>query len=148
MTRYGRVVPVDPEPGPLTPKPIGLVGLGGAVGTALRYALSRWLPTGGGFPWGTLLANLLGALILGVLLEVLARQGSDAGRRRRARLLIGTGFCGGLTTYSTFAVEADLLIRAHRDGLAATYAVVSIVAGVAVVGLGIAVAARIHRRPA
>jgi CrcB protein len=142
------VVPVDPEPGPLTPTLIALVGLGGAVGTALRYAISRWLPTGSGFPWATLVANLVGAVVLGVLLELLTRRGSDTGVRRRARLLLGTGFCGGLTTYSTLAVETDLLVRAHRDGLAATYAVVSVVAGAVAAGVGIAVAARTHRRRA
>jgi CrcB protein len=137
---------VDPEPGPLTPQLVVLVGLGGIVGTAARYGLARWLPTGTGFPWGTLLANLVGALILGALLESLSRRGPDAGRLRQLRLLVGTGFCGGLTTYSTLAVESDLLIRAHRDGLAATYALVSVVAGVAVVATGIAIASRLHQR--
>jgi CrcB protein len=63
-------------------------------------------------------------------------------------LLVGTGFCGGLTTYSTLAVEADLLIRSHRDGLAAGYVVVSVVAGLAVAAVGIALSARLHRRVA
>jgi CrcB protein len=95
-----------------------------------------------------LLVNLVGALVLGVLLEALSRQGPDTGWRRRTRLLVGTGFCGGLTTYSTLAVEADLLIRSHRDGLAAGYVVVSVVAGLAVAAVGIALSARLHRRVA
>jgi CrcB protein len=138
-------VPVDPEPGPLAPHLVGLVAVGGALGTAARYGLEKWLPAGSGFPWGTLLANLVGALVLGVLIELLTRRGSDIGRRRRLRLLVGTGFCGGLTTYSTLAVEADLLIRAHRSGLALGYAVLSIIAGVAVAAIGIAIGARIGR---
>ena len=140
-------LPADPDPGPLAPSLIALVGIGGAVGTAARYGLAQWLPAGSGFPRGTLIANLVGALVLGVLLEALARGGPDVGARRRARLLLGTGFCGGLTTYSTLAVETDLLIRAHRDALAAGYALASIIAGVAVAAIGIAVAARVHRRP-
>jgi CrcB protein len=139
-------LPLDPDAGPLAPLYITLVGVGGAVGTAARYALSQWLPAGTGLPRGTLIANLAGAVILGILLEALARGGPDLGLRRRTRLLVGVGFCGGLTTYSTLAVETDLLIRGHRDALAAEYAIASIVAGVAFAAIGIAVAARAHRR--
>jgi CrcB protein len=139
----------DPDSGPLTAILIGLVGIGGVLGTSLRYALgTRWLPAGTGFPRGTFIANLVGALMLGVLLETLARRGSDTGGRRRIRLLVGTGFCGGFTTYSTLALETDLLMRAHRDGLAVTYAIASIVAGAVLAGLGIALSSRLHRRPA
>jgi fluoride exporter len=140
-------LPLDPEPGPLRSRLFVLVGLGGAVGTAARYGLARWFPAGAGFPRGTLAANLIAAVVLGVLLETLARRGPDAGTLQRLRLLIGAGFCGGLSTYSTLAVETDLLVRAHRDGLAATYAIVTVIAGVAMAGLGIALAARLHRQP-
>jgi CrcB protein len=138
--------PVDPEPGPLDGKLIGLVGIGGAVGTGIRYGLTQWLPTTHGWPWPTLTANLIGTFILGALLALLA-EALDGHPARRARLLIGTGFCGGLTTYSTLVVEADLLVRAHRFGLATTYAVVSLVAGLAVAGLGIAMTTLARRRP-
>jgi CrcB protein len=135
-------LPDDPDEGPLSAQLIGLVGIGGALGTAVRYDLERWLPANTGLPRGTLIANLAGALILGVLLEALARGGPDLGTRRRVRLLLGTGFCGGLTTYSTLAVESDLLIRAHRDALAAGYAVGSILVGIALAGVGVALASR------
>jgi CrcB protein len=138
-------VSVDPEPGPLASRLVGLVAVGGALGTGARYGIEQWLPAGSGFPWGTLLANLLGALVLGVLIEMLTRRGSDTGRRRQMRLLVGTGFCGGLTTYSTLAVETDLLIRSHRTGLAVGYALVSVVAGIVVAAIGIAVATRMDR---
>jgi CrcB protein len=139
-------LPLDPDLGPLSPLLVSLVGVGGAIGTAARYGLARWLPAGNGLPRGTLIANLVGAVVLGVLLEALARRGPDLGVRRRIRLLLGTGFCGGLTTYSTLAVETDLLIRGHRDALAIEYAIASVVAGVALAAIGIAVAARAHRR--
>jgi CrcB protein len=138
--------PVDPETGPISPALVGLVGVGGVVGTAVRYAVERGLPAGTGFPFGTLLINLAGAMVLGVLLEALARHGPDIGSRQRLRLLVGTGFCGGLTTYSTLAVETDLLLRAHRDALAVGYAVTSVVAGIAAAAVGIAIGIRAHRR--
>jgi fluoride exporter len=137
--------PIDPDPGPLTLGFVALVGIGGLLGTLGRYEVGRWLPAGAGLPRGTLLANLVGALILGVLLESLAIRGDDTGRRRQTRLLVGTGFCGGLTTYSTLAVETDLLVRAHRAGLAAEYAIGSVIAGVAVAAIGIALASWIRR---
>jgi CrcB protein len=136
---------IDPDPGPLTAPLVALVGLGGMFGTASRYYLGQWLPAGTGFPRGTFIANLIGALVLGVLLESLAQRGDDRGGRRRIRLLIGTGFCGGLTTYSTLAVESDLLLRAHRHGLAVAYAVASVALGVLVAAAGIAISARRHR---
>jgi CrcB protein len=138
-------LPVDPDPGPLHPSLVGLVAIGGAFGTAARYALGTlWLPAGSGFPRGTFIANLAGALLLGLLLEALARRGPDDGGRRRMRLSVGTGFCGGLTTYSTLAVETDLLLRAHRDGLAAEYALLTLAAGVVMAGAGIAIGARLR----
>jgi CrcB protein len=124
-----------------------VVLIGGAAGTAARYALAEAWPTHpDGWPWGTFLANLAGCLILGLLLEGLGRRGPDVGIRQRARLLVGTGFCGGLTTYSTFAVEADLLVRAGQDGLALAYVAVSLVAGSLAAAMGILAAAG-RRRP-
>jgi CrcB protein len=137
--------PVDPEPGPLTPTFLALVLVGGIAGTAARYGLARWLPAGTGFPWGTFIANLAGAAVLGGLLQQLSRRGGDTGGRRRVRLLIGTGFCGGLTTYSTFAVETDLLFRAHRGGLGILYLLATVWAGLLVAGIGIAVSDRLFR---
>jgi CrcB protein len=120
---------------------------GGAVGTPARYALSTAFPTRtGGWPTGTFLANLVGAFLLGVLLEGLARRGDDSGRRRVLRLGLGTGFLGAFTTYSALAVETDLLVRASRPGLALTYALLTVGGGLLLSTAGIAAAA--YRRPA
>jgi CrcB protein len=139
---------VDPEPGPLTLRLVGVVGVGGAVGSLARYGVAQWFPATTGFPWSTFAVNLVGSLILGVLLELLTRSGPDTGRLRQLRLLIGTGFCGGLTTYSTLAVEVDLLVRSHRHGLAAVYGISSVIGGLAIASLGLVLAARTNRRPA
>ena len=142
-------LPVDPDsdaPPHLRPGAIALVFLGGVLGTLARYGLARLMPTPAhGWPTGTFVANLAGAFVLGVLLEALVRRGADRGRRRRARLFAGTGFCGGLTTYSTFAVEAALLVRSHDALLAIGYLVASVLAGLAATVAGIAFATAQHR---
>ncbi len=126
------------------------VGAGGVVGTAVRDLAERSSPApAGGWPAATFTVNVLGALVLGALLEHLARSGPDAGHRRTLRLLLGTGFCGGLTTFSTLAVETDLLVRGDRAGLAAAYLLTSLAAGLVAAALGAAAAARVtaSRRP-
>lgn len=114
---------------------------GGVLGTLARHGLSLALPER---PWpvGTLTANLVGALLLGALLEGLSRAGDDTGRRRLLRLALGTGVLGAFTTYSALAVEADLLLREGRPLLAAAYAGTTVVAGLGASTLGIALAAR------
>ena len=124
-----------------------LVTGGAVVGTGVRYSVARALPTvAGRFPLGTFTVNLVGAFLLGALLEALVRPAGETARRRQLRLLIGTGFCGALTTYSTLAVEADQLVRHHRAALAVGYAAGSVVAGLVVCGLGITVAQLVRRR--
>ncbi|CCH87493.1 Camphor resistance CrcB protein [Modestobacter italicus] len=119
------------------------VAAGGLLGTPVRYAVGRWLPTPAeGWPTATFLVNVAGAFLLGLLLEALARRGPDVGRRRALRLFAGTGFCGALTTYSTLAVEVDLLADADRWTTALGYGVASVVAGLAAAAAGIAVAGR------
>ena len=94
----------------------------------------------------TLGVNLLGAFLLGVLLAGLARRGPDVGRSRIARLAVGTGFCGALTTYSTFAVETDLLATHGRPAVALGYVAVSIMVGLAASAAGMHVHVARERR--
>jgi len=139
-------LPLDPDA--VTPRPVHLVPLhvvavfiGGGIGTFVRYEAGALFPhTGDGWPVSTFAVNLIGALILGVLLEALSRSRSAAGTR--LRLLVGTGFCGGLTTFSTFAVEMDLLARAGSAWLAVAYGLASLVGGMVAAYVGIAAATR------
>ena len=118
---------------------------GGLLGTPARYGLGQALPgRSGSWPVGTLVVNLVGAFLLGLLLEGLARRGDDTGRRRLLRLGLGTGFLGAFTTYSALAVETDLLVRDGRPGLAAAYALISVLAGLALAAAGVAAAAARH----
>ncbi|WP_067652104.1 fluoride efflux transporter FluC [Nocardia harenae] len=137
-------------PTPLVPlRSLLLVGAGGLAGAALRYRLGVWFPhRAGGWPGATFAVNVTGAFLLGLLLEALVRMGPDTGARQRVRLTVGTGFLGAFTTYSTLAVDTDLLLRAGHPGTAAAYAVGTVLAGGLASTAGIALGALLHRRGA
>lgn len=120
------------------PRLLLLVGVGGAAGTFARWAVGETVPVVGGWPLATLTVNLLGSFVLGYLLERLARPGPETVRARRWRLGLGTGVCGGFTTYSSFAVELDRLVSSGATATALGYAVASLVGGVLAVAAGIA----------
>ncbi|MFF2344807.1 fluoride efflux transporter FluC [Pseudarthrobacter sp. NPDC058119] len=129
-----------------------VVIVGGIFGALARYGVSSILPAPSGWPLPTLAINLAGAFLLGALLEALVRRGPDAGRLRLVRLLVGTGFLGAFTTYSTLAVEATTLFGAGRSADAVLYVGTSVVAGAVATVVGIRLAAAHHarttRRPA
>lgn len=146
-------LPSDPDastrPLHLRPSALAWVFAGGVVGTGLRYAVEEVLPhDAAGWPTATFLINLVGAFVLGGLLEGLARLGDDSGWRQRARLCAGTGGCGAFTTYSTLALEAVLLGRNGHVGIAVGYGIASVVGGLVTAWLGIVAAERLHRRRA
>lgn len=122
-----------------------LVAIGGAIGTAARHLLGDAIGTSHDFPLGTFVINIFGAFLLGVLLEGLVRRGSDAGHRRTLRLLIGTGFMGGFTTYSSLAFDGDALLRSDHVGLAVAYALGTVVVGLIASVAGIAFARKAVR---
>jgi fluoride exporter len=145
-------LPLAPDPSAVSPAPaplhlradaVLLVAAGGLVGTLARYGLAELDPTPAGhWPWATFVANLAGAFVLGLLLELLALSGPDHGGRQRIRLLLGTGFCGALTTFSTLAVETDLLAHDHHLGVAAGYLVATAFGGLLATLAGIAAGGR------
>ena len=129
---------------------LGLVFLGGTVGTALREALSLVLSPievgqGVHLPVTTVGINVLGALLLGLLLEALGRRGADTGGPRTVRLLLGTGLLGGFTTYSALATDTALLLHGGLIGLALAYALGTVLLGGVATGLGIVAGAALHR---
>ena len=126
---------------------VGWVALGGAVGSVLRYAVALATPAPGGWPLGTLAVNVVGAFLLGLLLEAVARRGPETRRLQRLRLTLGTGVLGGFTTYSSFALEADQLLRDGAAPLAVGYLAATLVLGTLAALAGVAVGARTPRGP-
>ncbi|MER5220230.1 fluoride efflux transporter CrcB [Streptomyces flaveus] len=108
-----------------------LVIAGGMVGAPLRYLTDRAVQSRHAtvFPWGTFTVNVVGCLILGTLTGAAAAGAASS----HLQLLLGTGLCGALTTYSTFSYETLRL----AEGGARFYATVNVIAGV-VAGLGAA----------
>ncbi len=142
--------PTDPDSSPRR-SGVGwsllLIGLGGAVGTIVRFSIEAALPpAANGWPSATFLINISGAFILAALLEVLSLQGPDRGWRRRIRLGVGTGVLGGYTTYSSLMVETALLGGDGQYLIAYGYATTSVVLGLAASWVGMAVVTSVHRR--
>lgn len=125
----------------LRPRFLALAFLGGAVGTGLRLGLTLMFP-GDGLALGAILAiNVLGAFLLGFLLEALVRRGPDVGPRRTARILVGTGVLGGFTTYSTLATNTVHQVG-QSPGLGVLYGVLTVVLGLGAAALGVELARR------
>jgi CrcB protein len=104
---------------------------GGFLGTAARAAVAQSTTEGPhGWPWATFAVNMLGAALVGYLITRLQERLPPSLYRRA---LLGTGLCGGLTTFSTMALELAKMIEAGRPALAASYALASLVGGFALV---------------
>ena len=113
-----------------------LAALGGAIGALARWALAEAIPASpAGWPWATLLVNLLGCLLLGLLVAALAERAPGS---PWVRPFLGVGVLGGFTTYSTFAVDAVLLADGGAVVLAAGYVLASVVGGLLAVVAGLA----------
>jgi CrcB protein len=117
------------------PAELAAVAAGGALGAPARYGIALAVTvTPGTFPWGTFWINISGSFTIGLLLAVLlARYPAD----RFVRPFLATGFLGAYTTYSTFAVETDLLVRNGHGSLAAGYVAASFLGGLAAAWSGL-----------
>jgi CrcB protein len=113
-----------------------LVLLGGAIGAPARYLTDRWVQARNPqrFPLGTLLINLGGCLLLGLVTGGLVHRHWPA----NVQALLGTGFCGGLTTFSTFSVEAVELWQGRFTARSLAYVAISCALGLALAAVGYA----------
>ena len=116
-------------------KAILLVFLDGGFGSSLRYGLGKYLNSSAtGIPYGTFAANILGSLLIGIILGIAAKNDSIS---QNTMLLLATGFCGGFTTFSTFAYENHVLLKSGDFGMFALYTIASFVIGFGAVFFGI-----------
>jgi CrcB protein len=109
-----------------------LVGLGGALGSMLRYAVYLSL-TVKNFPLGTFAVNIAGSFIIGI---VLALSIKDESFLNNWKVFLATGICGGFTTFSSFSAENVTLLQNGKFGIALLYITLSIVLGIAAAWLG------------
>jgi CrcB protein len=123
---------------------VAAVFVGGAIGTLLRAALSHAWPHGPrSWPWPTFIVNIVAAVLLGYFVTRLQERLPLSSYRRP---LLGTGICGGLSTFSTMQVELLKMLDVHAYGLAIGYAGASIAAGYAAVHLSTAAVRRTWTR--
>lgn len=103
------------------------VAAAGGLGSLARYAVAQAMGGGAGrFPWATLAVNVVGAAALGAVVALAAARPDVA----RWRAVVGVGFLGGFTTFSTFAVETVALLERRAFGLAAAYVAATLIVGV------------------
>jgi fluoride exporter len=141
-----------PDPGPrrraARPRPdrreIAAVFAGGALGTLARAALAEGFPHAAtAWPWPTFAVNIVAAFLLGYFVTRLQERLPLSAYRRP---LLGTGLCGGLSTFSTMQLEIVKMLDAHAWGLAAGYAAASIAAGYAAIQVSTAMVRRVRVR--
>jgi CrcB protein len=123
--------------------PLVLIFIGGGLGSTSRYlvGVGVFRTLGPGFPYGTLIANVAGGFAMGFLASWLAHRGGAD--QERWRLLLGVGFLGGFTTFSSFSLETVLMIQRRDFGVAAGYIAASAALSIGALFLGLLAARRI-----
>ncbi|MGR7003404.1 fluoride efflux transporter CrcB [Yinghuangia aomiensis] len=133
--------PVDPDidfdgtlPTVGLPAIVAVVALGGAIGAAARFGAGRLWPTAhGAFPWTTFAVNAVGCAVIGVFLVVVTELYQA---HPLVRPFFGTGVLGGFTTFSTYAVDIERLVKADRPAIAVAYLAGTLVTALVCVGRG------------
>jgi CrcB protein len=115
-----------------------LVFIGGGFGSALRFLIGKYMnSTETGIPWGTFTANILGSLIIGIILGLAAKNDALSSNQT---LLLATGFCGGFTTFSTFAYENHVFLKSGDFTSFALYTIGSFIIAFLAVFAGLFIA--------
>jgi len=115
-------------------KQLILVFVGGGFGSALRFLFGKYLNnTQTGIPYGTFAANIIGSLLIGIILGLAAKNNALT---QNHTLLLATGFCGGFTTFSTFAYENHVFLKSGDFMSFAVYTISSFTLGFLAVFLG------------
>ena len=114
------------------------IALGGAFGAVTRHFIELWsgMLLGDGFPWGTLTVNVVGCFAMGVLVELMTLAWSPS---VEMRAFLTVGILGALTTFSTFSLDIAVLHGRGETLLAASYVLVSVVASIVAIFVGLAV---------
>lgn len=116
-------------------KQLLLVFIGGGFGSTLRYVIGKYMnSTETGIPWGTFTTNILGSLLIGIILGLAAKNDALSSNQT---LLLATGFCGGFTTFSAFAYENHMFLKAGDFTSFAMYTIGSFVVSFLAVFLGL-----------
>lgn len=115
-------------------KQLLLVFVGGGFGSVLRFIIGKYLNSSeNGIPYGTFAANILGSLLIGVILGLAVKNNT---LNSNQTLLLATGFCGGFTTFSTFAYENHVLLKSGDFTSFALYTIASFIIGFLAVFFG------------
>ncbi len=115
-------------------KQLLLVFIGGGFGSVLRFVIGKFLNnTENGIPYGTFAANIIGSLLIGIILGMAAKNDALSSNQT---LLLATGFCGGFTTFSTFAYENHVFLKSGDFTSFAIYTIASFIIGFLAVFFG------------
>lgn len=118
-----------------------VIAAGGALGALLRYQLDRWWPSPvPQFPWTTLLVNVSGCLVIGGFMVMITERWSP---HALVRPFVGTGVLGGYTTFSTYAVDIVILVRAGHLATAGLYLLLTLIGALLAVTLGMLITRRL-----